>query len=104
MKRSGYREEVRRRALIDGLKGYNRMIEEEESGKRRLYRRQETGQRQRFMKKVDGRSSWFKVDNKKEQEVLVPPLSGVEGPTVQPHQIGVGLGTDRCGTRMAAWD
>ena len=82
MKRSGYREEVRRRALIDGLKGYNRMIEEKDNGKRRLYRRQETGQRQRFMKKVDGRSSWFKTD-KKEQEILVPPLSGMEGPTVQ---------------------
>ena len=100
MKRSGYREEVRRRALTDGLKGYNRMIEEEENGKRRMYRRQETGQRQRFMKKVDGRSSWFKTNDKKEQEVVVPPLS--EGSmNVVPTSGQPPTATDRGGTRTA---
>ena len=60
MKRSGYDERMRRRVLAAGMKGYERMVKEEEAGKRRVNRPRWEGAVQRRFKKLGAKANWFR--------------------------------------------
>ena len=50
MRRSGYKEDVRRYVLLAGLRGYAKMKRNDEEGRRKMYRKQEEGKELRGAK------------------------------------------------------
>ena len=64
MKKSGYNGKVRRNVLLAGLKGYCNMVKEEEAGGRKVNRPRWEGAGARRIKKLGGKSNWFKKKNK----------------------------------------
>ena len=68
MKRSGYGEKTRKMVLVAGIKGFERMRNEDEAGIRKMYRKHEDGEQMRWARKLGGKSSWFKGRQGKKQE------------------------------------
>ena len=57
MKRSGYKEDVRRYVLQAGLRGFDKMKRNNREGKRKLYRKQEEGKELRWARRISGKES-----------------------------------------------
>ena len=49
---------------MSGLRGYKRMVEDEKAGKRLVNRPEWVGRRTRRIRKIMGKSNWFKKKNK----------------------------------------
>ena len=64
MKRSGYCRKTRRNVLLAGLKGYFRMVKEEEAGGRKVNRPRWEGASSRRLKKLGAKANWFKRKGK----------------------------------------
>ena len=65
LERSGYSESVRRNVALSGVRGYLRMVKEEEEGGRRVNRPRQDGEEERRFKKLAGKSNWFRSPAKK---------------------------------------
>ena len=60
MKKSGYCRKTRRNVLLAGLKGYFRMVKEEDAGGRKVNRPRWEGASSRRLKKLGAKANWFK--------------------------------------------
>ena len=65
MKRSGYDLRMRRRVLVAGMKGYQRMVETEEKGGRQVNRPRWEGATERRFKKLGAKANWYKKKGRK---------------------------------------
>ena len=68
LKRSGYNAKTRREILIAGMKGYMRLVKEEEEGRRRVNRPRWEGATSRRYKKLGGKGNWYKHKKSKSME------------------------------------
>ena len=60
MKKSGYSKEQRLEVLVSGLRGYERMVRDQQEGRRPINRTGWMGQRKRRLQKLVGKGTWFK--------------------------------------------
>ena len=68
LKRSGYDTNMRRKILVSGMRGYKRMVKDEEEGRRPINRPKWLGQKERRYKKLGGKSSWYKRGKDTQQD------------------------------------
>ena len=64
MKRSGYDQRMRRRVLVAGMRGYEKMVETEEKGGRKVNRPRWDGEKERRYRKLGAKASWYKRKSK----------------------------------------
>ena len=66
LKRSGYGVGMRKLVLSNAMKGYERMVRDQEEGKGPINRSRLDGANNRRWKKLGAKANWFKIGRKKE--------------------------------------
>ena len=74
MKLSGYGEGFRRKVLLSGIKGYERMVVNQREGRRKLYWKQDEGKELRWARKISGKENWFKGKGEVDEEGEEKPV------------------------------
>ena len=75
LRTSGYPEKMRAEIIQSGLKGYNKMREQELNGGRPVNRRKEDNRNQRRKEKSNTTRNWYKNKNNKYHTVLFVPCT-----------------------------